>query len=159
MLGCTNKHQCTLNSFVVLAQEQDMTSNNDGVYMMSKLVICGENVTGSFKTFRRFQFKAVRVSSGITVLTEKIRGYCGVVVRISRENTKILIRHLPYPPEIRQFCINMLRSTMFAGYNQCNDAKVRIGSWREELAMKELTGVTRATNPKNKAVYNSTGIR
>lgn len=48
---------------------------------------------------------------------------------------------------------------MFAGYNKFNDTKVRIGSWREELALKELTGVTRVANPKNKAVYNSTGVR
>lgn len=97
------------------------------------------------------------MDSSMTVLTEEISGYCGVVVRISRGSTKVLRRYLLYPPE--RFCIKILRSAMFAGYNKCNDAKVRIGSWREELAMKELTGVTRVANPKNKAVYNSTGIR
>ncbi|CAB1119538.1 unnamed protein product [Ectocarpus sp. CCAP 1310/34] len=52
-----------------------------------------------------------------------------------------------------------LRSAMFAGYNKFDDAKVRIGSWREELAMKELTGVTRLANPRNKAVFNATDVR
>lgn len=48
---------------------------------------------------------------------------------------------------------------MFAGYNKFDDAKVRIGSWREELALKELTGVTRLADPGNKAVFNGTGVR
>ncbi|CAM9484394.1 unnamed protein product [Ectocarpus sp. 12 AP-2014] len=52
-----------------------------------------------------------------------------------------------------------LRSAMFAGYNKFDDANVRIGSWREELAMKELTGVTRLANPRNKAVFNATDVR
>lgn len=52
-----------------------------------------------------------------------------------------------------------LRSAMYAGYNKFDDAKVRIGSWREELALKELTGVTRLAHPKNKAVFNATGVR
>lgn len=52
-----------------------------------------------------------------------------------------------------------LKSAMFAGYNKFNDAKVRIGSWHEELAMKELTGVTRLAHPKNKSVFNATGLR
>lgn len=48
---------------------------------------------------------------------------------------------------------------MFAGYNKFDEAKVRIGSWREELALKELTGVTRLANPRNKAVFNATDVR
>ncbi|CAM9486908.1 unnamed protein product [Scytosiphon promiscuus] len=52
-----------------------------------------------------------------------------------------------------------LRSAMFAGYNKFDDAKVRIGSWREEIALKELTGVTRLANPRNKTTFNATGIR
>jgi len=57
------------------------------------------------------------------------------------------------------FHMSSLSSSMFAGYNKFDDAKVRIGSWREELAMKELTGVTRLANPRNKAVFNATGVR
>ncbi|CAN0377200.1 unnamed protein product [Ascophyllum nodosum] len=53
----------------------------------------------------------------------------------------------------------MLRSTMFASYNRFNDAKVQIGPWREELALKELTGVTRVANPKNQTLHRSTGER
>ena len=52
-----------------------------------------------------------------------------------------------------------LKSVMFAGYNKFDDAKVRIGSWREELALKELTGVTRLADYSNKAVFNATGPR
>lgn len=52
-----------------------------------------------------------------------------------------------------------LRSAMFSGYNKFDEAKVRIGSWREELALKELTGVTRLADPKNKKVLNETGVR
>lgn len=52
-----------------------------------------------------------------------------------------------------------MSSSMFAGYNKFDEAKVRIGSWREELALKELTGVTRLANPRNKAVFNATDVR
>lgn len=52
-----------------------------------------------------------------------------------------------------------LSSSMFAGYNKFDEAKVRIGSWREELALKELTGVTRLANPRNKSIFNATDVR
>lgn len=52
-----------------------------------------------------------------------------------------------------------MSSSMFAAYNKFDEAKVRIGSWREELALKELTGVTRLANPRNKAVFNATDVR
>lgn len=48
---------------------------------------------------------------------------------------------------------------MYAGYNKFGEAKVRIGSWKEELALKELTGVTRLAHPKNKGVLNDTAKR
>lgn len=62
-------------------------------------------------------------------------------------------------PSVKGSMSSSLSSAMFAGYNKFDDAKVRIGSWREELALKELTGVTRLANPRDKAVFNATDIR